>query len=100
MKMFKDLVFKKTKFGSICAKVEFDNGFVISVVAGQMAYSTPREDKDSVDDFVSFEVAVMESSSGEFVTKDFTPDANDDVLGWQDRGEINTLMLLIQNTEV
>lgn len=99
MKTFRDLKFKKIKFGSICAKVEFDNGFVMSVVAGQMAYSTPREDKDSVDDFVSFEVAVMDGS-GEFVTKDFTPDDNGDVLGWQDRGEINTLMLLIQNAEV
>ena len=36
---------------------------------------------------------------GEFVTKDFMPGADNDVLGWQDRGDINTLMLLVQSTK-
>ena len=97
MKVFKDLKFKKGKFGIINAKEEFENGFSISVVAGKGAYSTPREDKDNPDDFTSFEVAVFGPPNGDFVTKKFVPDAHDDVLGWQDRGQINALMLLVQN---
>ena len=99
MLVFKDLEFKERPFGGVGAHHAFDNGFEISVQAGSFNYSTPREDKDSPDDFASFEVAVMDNQ-GEFVIKKFVPDHYDDVLGWQDRGEINTLMLLIQNTEV
>jgi hypothetical protein len=33
----------------------------------------------------------------EWVTKDFVPDINDDVIGWKSRDEINALMLLIQD---
>jgi hypothetical protein len=94
MKVFKDLVFKD-KFGGLSAKMDFDNGFSISVIAGKMAYSTPREDKDSPNDFASFEVAVF-GPDGDF-TREFFPDHHDDVLGWQERGQINALMLLIQS---
>ena len=97
MKVFKDLVFKNKWGGGIGAQMNFDNGFTISVQAGSFAYSTPREDLKSPDDFVSFEVAVFGPPNGDFVTKQFVPDLNDDVLGWQDRGQINALMLLIQN---
>jgi len=96
MKVFKDLVFKKGFAGGVGAKMNFDNGFSISVIAGKMAYSTPREDKNSPDDFVSFEVAVF-APNGDWATKQFIPDSHDDVVGWQDRGQINALMLLIQN---
>ena len=97
MKVFKDLVFKNKWGGGIGAQMNFDNGFTISVQAGSFAYSTPREDKDSPDDFASFEIAVFGPPNGDFVTKQFVPDLNDDVLGWQDRGQINALMLLIQS---
>ena len=96
MKVFKDLEFKEKSFGGVCAQAKLENGLIISVVASKMAYSTPREDKDSVDDFSSFEVAIIDND-GKFVTKDFVPDADDDVLGWQDRGQINALMLLVQS---
>ena len=95
MKVFKDLVFKE-KFGSISATMQLDNGFEISVVAGKIAYSTPREDKDSPDDFASFEVAVF-GPNGKFTREFFPKDHYDDVLGWQSRGQINALMLLIQS---
>ena len=98
MKVFKDLQFNTSKFsGGIGATMRFDNGFEIGVQAGSFNYSTPREDLKSPDDFVSFEVAVFGPPNGDFVTKQFVPDAHDDVLGWQDRGQINALMLLIQN---
>jgi len=96
MKVFKDLVFNSKKFsGGIGATMRFDNGFEISVQAGSFNYSTPKEDLKSPDDFVSFEIAVFGPPG--FVTKQFVPDAHDDVLGWQDRGQINALMLLIQS---
>ena len=97
MKVFKDLVFKPRPMNDgVGARMKFDNGFEISVQAGSFPYSTPREDLNSPDDFVSFEVAVF-GPNGDFVTKQFVPDLDDDVLGWQDRGQINALMLLIQN---
>ena len=96
MKTFKDLVFKEKIGGGIGAKMEFDNGFEISVIAGGFAYSTPREDKDSPDDFSDFEIAVFDPQ-GNWATKQFVPDLDDDVLGWQERGQINALMLLVQN---
>jgi len=96
MKTFRDLVFHKNRTGGINSRTDFDNGFSISVIAGGMAYSTPREDKDSPDDFASFEVAVF-GPDGDWATKDFVPNHDDDVLGWQDRGQINALMLLVQS---
>jgi len=96
MKTFKDLVFHPNSTGGINSRTEFDNGFSISVIAGGMAYSTPREDKDSPDDFASFEVAVF-APDGDFTREFFPKDHPDDVLGWQERGQINALMLLIQS---
>lgn len=96
MKVFKDLVFKSKFETSIAALEVFKNGFQISVIAGKHAYSTPREDNLDPNFFNSFEVAVF-APNGDFVTKDFVPDHNDDVLGWQNRGQINALMLLIQS---
>jgi hypothetical protein len=96
MKTFRDLVFHPHHTGGINSRMDFDNGFSISVIAGGFAYSTPREDKDSPDDFASFEVAIF-NDEGEFVTSDFVLDLEDDVLGWQNRGQINALMLLVQS---
>jgi len=96
MKLFSDLVFKDRAHGGIGAHHKFDNGFEISVQAGSFNYSTPRENLKSPDDFTSFEIAVF-GLNGDFVTKQFVPDAHDDVLGWQDRGQIEALMLLIQS---
>ena len=42
-------------------------------------------------------IALRNIIIGEFVTKDFLPGHDDDVLGWQERGQINALMLLVQN---
>ncbi len=96
MKTFKDLVFHKNGTGGINSRTDFDNGFSLSVIAGGIAYSTPREDKDSPDDFEAFEVAVF-SPDGDFTREFFPEDHSDDVLGWQVRGQINALMLLIQS---
>ena len=91
MIQFKDLVFHSNHPGGINSRTDFDNGFSISVIAGQMAYSTPREDKNSPDDFSSFEIAVF-APDGEFTREFFPKDHSDDVLGWQSRKDINSII--------
>ncbi len=96
MKVFKDLVFHANRTGGVNSRIDFDNGFSISVIAGGIAYSTPREDNTDPDFFSAFEVAVF-TPDGEF-TREFFPEDNDnDVLGWQSRADINTIMMLIQS---
>lgn len=96
MKTFKDLIFHPNRTGGINSRMDFDNGFSISVIAGGIAYSSPREDNSDSDFFDKFEVAIFDKG-GEFVTSDFALDLDDDVLGWQTRGQINALMLLVQS---
>ena len=96
MKVFKDLVFHANRTGGVNSRTDFDNGFSISVIAGGITYSTPREDNTDPDFFSAFEVAVF-TPDGEF-TREFFPEDNDnDVLGWQSRADINTIMMLIQS---
>jgi len=96
MKTFKDIKFFDSMGGRLKSSTEFDNGFELSVIAGEFAYSTPRENNMDPDFFSEFEVAVF-NSDGEFTREFFPEDHTDDVLGWQTRAEINTLMLLIQS---
>ena len=96
MKTFKDLVFIANRTGGINSRMDFDNGFSISVIAGGIAYSTPREDSTDPDFFSEFEVAVF-TPDGEFSREFFPEDHDNDVLGWQSRADINTIMLLIQS---
>ena len=96
MKTFKDLEFKPHPNGEgIISRLNFDNGFSLSVIAGGPFYSTPRRNFNNPDFFVAFEVAVF-NPNGDF-TREFFPDSHDDVLGWQDRGEINALISKIQS---
>ena len=95
MIQFRDLEFKPRGFGGEGATHTFDNGITISVQASRVNYSTPKEDLTSSDQYSSFEVAIW-GDDGEFITKNFTGD--DDVIGWQSRDEINTLLKTIQGT--
>ena len=96
MKTFKDIQFFDSMGGRLKSTTKFDNGFELSVIAGEFAYSTPRKNNTDPDFFSDFEVAVF-NDEGEFTREFFSEDHNDDVLGWQDRGQINALMLLIQS---
>jgi hypothetical protein len=97
MKRFKDLEFKPHPNGEgIISRLNFDNGFLLSVIAGGIAYSTPREDNTDPDFFSTFEVAVF-NPNGDFTREFFPEDHNDDVMGWQDREEINILISKIQS---
>lgn len=91
---FTDLKFKENSWGGCGATYTFDNGVGISVQAGKYHYCSPREDL-WLDEYSSFEVAIFDSNN-EFVTKDYVEDATDDVLGWQDRDDIDNLMIKIQ----
>ena len=96
MKTFEDLEFSKRPDGAIFSNLTLDNGLLLSVIAGRFAYSTPKEDGDSADDFASFEIAVIDSR-GEFVTREFLFDYHDDILGWQSRDQITELMKTLQS---
>ena len=96
MKVFKDLIFHANKTGGVNSRMDFDNGFSISVIAGGIAYSTPRENNQDPDHFSEFEVAVF-APDGDFTREFFPEDHDDDVIGWQSEGQINALMLLIQS---
>ena len=96
MKTFKDIRFFQSMGGRLKSTTKFDNGFELSVIAGEHTYSTPRESSTDPDFFSEFEVAVFKDG-GEFTREFFPEDHTDDVLGWQSRADINTLMLLIQS---
>ena len=95
MLVFKDLEWKSWQDGE-ASSPKFDNGFELSIVAGPGKYSSPKDESNSPDDFVSFEIAIFDPQ-GNWATKQFVPDLDDDVLGWQSRGQINALMLLVQS---
>ncbi len=98
MKNFKDIEFKIGLIGKgIRGKLEIENGMEISVVAGEMNYCTPRKDI-SVDGWISFEVAILDSD-GNFITEKIYGGKCHDILGWQSRENINDLITKMYNYE-
>lgn len=102
MKTFADLEFKKSVDGSLKAQMELGRGIIVSVIAGLGAYSQPRESGLKVEDYTSFECALLKRDIVEgylnFATQDWVHDANDDVLGYVSREEITDLMEKVQAT--
>lgn len=94
MKNFNDIKFTPHPAGGIKGRLDI-NDVMLSVVAGEIPYSTPRESLTTPNEFSSFEVAIMNRDG--FCTKKFVPDVDDDVLGWQTRDEINKLIKTILN---
>ena len=92
MVTFKDLRFKD-HHGGINASHLFENKFKISVSAGSIAYSNPREDGLDSSQFLSFEVAIFDPN-GDFVTGDILQSA-DDVVGWCSREDIDRIIEVI-----
>ena len=99
MVTFKDIQFKRiynnSQWHGTC---KFENGYTLSVAVGEMCYSGPRQNLESIDDYVSFEIAIL-NEEGDYITSDFKDLATDgnDVAGWIGRGQINAVMILIQN---
>ena len=95
MKVFKDLKFEPRETGGVGAALKFENGITISVIASRGSYSTPREDLASPEEYSSFEVALLDEDR-EWITGLVIPGCNDDVIGWQGREQINSIMLIAQ----
>ena len=97
---FNDLVFTRRQFGDGWGSQTEINGFILSVQASTMNYCTPREDLESVNEYASFEIAVWEADGDRnWVTRDFFLDHHDDVVGWQSRDEINTLIKRLETND-
>ena len=89
---FEDLVFEPNPgCGGIRARMAVGDGYVISVIAGHSADSTPRKNLPSPEDFTQFEIAILDSDDM-LVTEDFFPNCSDDVLGYQSREDINRII--------
>ncbi len=92
---FSDIIFKPHPYAGWKSRTFFPNGFELSVVAGESMYCSPRKNLESPYDYECYEIAVFDSD-GEFCTKQFLGDGYaDDVLGWQTREEIESLMKTI-----
>ena len=75
MARFKNLVFVDHPIGGgIMAKYRFDNGKVLSVVAGAGLYSTPNSPLSEADEVASFEVMF-----------------DNEVEGWKSREDIDKI---------
>jgi len=82
---FSDLIFKEHPNGEgFQAIMELREGRVLSVIANEHAYCTPRKNLSSPEKYSSFEVAIMEE------IKNW--DGEMDVRGWQDRDQITEII--------
>ena len=95
---FKDLKFNKIDEDQLFRAKQTigEYGIELSVIAGKGAYSYPREEMDSIEEYSSYEVAVI-SKDGDFITKLFYG-GEDDVVGWVDEDEINDLIKAIESS--
>ncbi len=93
---FCNIKFKPNGIKGFSSRTHFDNGLSLSVVCGSFTYCNPREDLSSINQYLSFEIGVFDSDD-EWVTKQFFPDHNDNVVGWQSRDDISDLMTRISN---
>lgn len=99
MKTFKDIHFGPHPAGiGIQGKLKV-NDHILSVVAGDGLYSSPRENLTSPNDFNSFEVAVFDSN-GDWATRKFLPNHSDDVVGWQSKMDISILITKIETLTI
>jgi hypothetical protein len=89
---FTDLKFKRHEdhIGWLCQTKIGDN--VLSLFAGKMAYSRPRHDLYNPQDYTAFEVAIIEDSTSELITKEIFPDELDSVLSYQTPEEIDKII--------
>ena len=65
---------------------------VLSLFAGKMAYSRPRHDLYNPKDYTAFEIAIIEDSTSELITKEFFPDEVDGVLSYKTPEDIDKII--------
>lgn len=91
---FKDLKFISRNTGGWSGFYIFENGYRLSVVCGEAMYCTPKINLPNPADYSAFEIAVL-GPDNEWATKEFFPEHEDDVVGWQSLEEITDLMVKI-----
>ena len=70
---------------------------VLSLFAGKMAYSKPRHDLYNPKDYTAFEVAIIEDSTSELITKEIFPDEMDSVLSYQTPEDIDKIIKQLES---
>lgn len=94
---FDDLKFEIKNDGMWKSKTLI-NGLILSIIAGEFAYSTPNVNLKNIDDYHRFESAVMDED-GNLYTRKIRTRLLDDVIGYMTREEINELIIEIENYE-
>ena len=90
---FNKLNFKQ-KHNQFNAHHTFENGWTISVSAGEIPYSSPRAILKSHELYTSFEVALFDPDN-EFATESIFPEKHSGgVLTWQSRDQIDQAILI------
>jgi len=92
---FEDLTFIRDERGTWRCREKINN-HEVSIVAGEFAYSTPRENLSEYSDFSTYEIAIFKD--GEFTREFFDSDHYDDVMGYVTKEKINSLISKIQKS--
>tara|TARA_B100000900_G_scaffold347796_1_gene313144 strand:+ start:244 stop:558 length:315 start_codon:yes stop_codon:yes gene_type:complete len=93
---FKDIKFETHPHsGGWAGNLKFHNGVRMSIVCGDFAYCTPKLTLKNVEEYSSFEVALLDSTN-EFCTKKIIPEAEDDVIGWASPKNIEEIISKIE----
>lgn len=94
---FSKIIFRRDQMGEWKSQTHFQNGYSISVVAGQMAYCNPRQNLEDPQSYFTYEIAIFDED-GDWVTRRFI-DEGDDVCGWLTKDEINEIMQKVAQYE-
>jgi hypothetical protein len=86
-----DLRFTKQSHGGIGAALKTKCKVTISIQAGESVYSTPRKNGYNADEYILFEVALI-NYKGDFITDQFINCGEDKVAGWVSRSVINNII--------
>tara|TARA_Y100001958_G_C21247615_1_gene579164 strand:+ start:309 stop:632 length:324 start_codon:yes stop_codon:yes gene_type:complete len=96
MPTFNNVQFKKHPVSKGWAGIYiFEDNTRLSVVCGETMYCDPKSNLPKLEDYHAFEVAVL-NDKDEFITKQYYPENNEDVVGWQSREMITQLMANIE----
>ena len=79
-------------------RITFANGITVSVVFHEFAYCTARNDDQMLRERRSpdCEIGIFGSDNG-WLTRQFVPDANDDVIGWVSPEDLVDLVVKVKN---
>ena len=97
MKTFKDIKFFPHKMGDgYMGRLTIENGLTLSVVAGSYFYCSPKADLIAADKYESYEIGIFDEND-DWTTMDVLGNIGDDVLGWQSKEEIDSIIEKMYN---